>query len=99
MPVLENRKIVGIVSETDVALTADYGHAIKIVMSGAIVIEEDTTLSNALSKIRRYNISRLPVINMNGILVGVINALDIIKIFATQGESYKITRDRHDGCN
>ena len=25
LPVLENRKIVGIVSETDVALTADYG--------------------------------------------------------------------------
>ena len=28
--------------------------------------------------------------------MGVINALDIIKI-PTQGESYKITRDRHDG--
>ena len=87
LPVLENRKIVGIVSETDVALTADYGHAIiDEVMSGAIVIEEDTTLSNALSKIRRYNISRLPVININGILMGVINALDIIKILATPRE-------------
>ena len=56
-------------------------------MSGAIVIEEDTTLSNALSKIRRYNISRLPVINMNGILMGVINALDIIKILYSKERS------------
>ena len=89
LPVLENNKVIGIVSETDVALTADFGHAIRDgkVMSGAIVIEEDNTLGNGLSKIRRYNISRLPVINLNGILQGVINALDIIKILATPRET------------
>jgi CBS domain-containing protein/ribosome-associated translation inhibitor RaiA len=87
LPVIENKKIVGIVSETDVALTADFGHAIiDEVMSGAIVIEEYNTLSNALAKMRRYNISRLPVINLNGILKGVINALDIIKVLATPRE-------------
>jgi CBS domain-containing protein len=87
LPVLENNKVIGIVSETDVALTADFGHAIiDEVMSGAIVIEEDNTLGIGLSKIRRYNISRLPVINLNGILQGVINALDIIKILATPRE-------------
>src|SRR5919112_382683 len=91
LPVIENKKIVGIVSETDVALTADFGHAIiDEVMSGAIVIEEDNTLSNALTKIRRYNISRLPVINLNGILKGVINALDIIKVLATPREKRPI---------
>jgi CBS domain-containing protein/ribosome-associated translation inhibitor RaiA len=87
LPVIQSKKIVGIVSETDVALTADFGHAIiDEVMSGAIVIEEDNTISNAMSKIRRYNISRLPVINSNGILTGVINAIDIIKILATPRE-------------
>jgi CBS domain-containing protein/ribosome-associated translation inhibitor RaiA len=87
LPVLEKNKVVGIVSETDVALTADFGHAIiDEVMSGAIVIEEDNTLGIGLSKIRRYNISRLPVINFRGILRGVINALDIIKILATPRE-------------
>ena len=87
LPVVQNKKIIGIVSETDVALTADFGHAIiDEVMSGAIVIEEENTLSNAMSKIRRYNISRLPVINSNGILTGVINAIDIIKILATPRE-------------
>jgi CBS domain-containing protein len=55
-------------------------------MSGAIVIEEENTLSNAMSKIRRYNISRLPMINSHGILTGVINAIDIIKILATPRE-------------
>jgi CBS domain-containing protein/ribosome-associated translation inhibitor RaiA len=50
------------------------------VMSGAIVIEEDTSLADAISKMRRYNISRLPVINTKGILRGVLNILDVGKI-------------------
>ena len=55
-------------------------------MSGAIVIEGDTTLGNALSKMRRYNISRLPVIELNGVLRGTITALDVAKLIATPKE-------------
>ncbi|MDQ3883866.1 MAG: CBS domain-containing protein [Thermoproteota archaeon] len=88
MPVVnEKSKLVGIVSETDLASTADFGHAIvDEVMSGAIVIEEDTSLADAVSKMRRYNISRLPVINKKGILRGTLNILDIAKIIATPRE-------------
>jgi CBS domain-containing protein/ribosome-associated translation inhibitor RaiA len=93
LPVVEKQtgegrgKLVGIVSETDVAQTADFGHAIvDEVMSGAIVIEEATPLADALSKMRRYNISRLPVINNDGILRGVVNILDIASITATPKE-------------
>ena len=87
LPVVENGKLISIVSESDIVLTSDFGHAsVDEVMSGAIVIEENDTLSNALSKMRRYNISRLPVINSKGILTGTVNALDIIKIIATPRE-------------
>lgn len=87
LPVVEKGKLISIVSETDVILTANFGHAIvDEVMSGAIVIEEDYTLANALTKMRRYNISRLPVIKQNGVLSGIINALEIAKIMATPRE-------------
>jgi CBS domain-containing protein/ribosome-associated translation inhibitor RaiA len=87
LPVVENGELIGIISEKDVILTADFGHAIvDEVMSGAIVIEGDTTLGNALSKMRQYNISRLPVINSNGVLIGTIGALDIAKVIATPRE-------------
>lgn len=83
LPVVENGKLAGIVSETDLVQTADFGHAVvDEVMSGAIVIEEDTSLADAISKMRRYNISRLPVINTKGILRGVLNILDVGKIIA-----------------
>jgi CBS domain-containing protein/ribosome-associated translation inhibitor RaiA len=88
MPVVEDKdKLVGILSETDIVSTADFGHAIvDEVMSGAIVIEEGNSLADAISKMRRYNISRLPVINTKGILRGTLNILDIAKIIATPRE-------------
>jgi CBS domain-containing protein/ribosome-associated translation inhibitor RaiA len=87
MAVVEKGELVGIVSETDLVSTADFGHAIvDEVMSGAIVIEENTSLADAVSKMRRYNISRLPVINTKGILRGTLSILDIAKIIATPRE-------------
>jgi CBS domain-containing protein len=87
MAVVEKGELVGIVSETDLVSTADFGHAIvDEVMSGAIVIEENTSLADAVSKMRRYNISRLPVINTRGILRGTLSILDIAKIIATPRE-------------
>ncbi len=84
LPVVEKGKLVGIVSETDLVRTADFGHAVvDEVMTGAIVIEEDTSLADAVSKMRRYNISRLPVINTKGILRGILSILDVGRIIAT----------------
>jgi CBS domain-containing protein/ribosome-associated translation inhibitor RaiA len=81
LPVVENGRLVGIVSETDIAQTSDFGHAtVDEVMTGAIVIEEDTPLADAMTKMRRYNISRLPVISKAGLLRGVISILDAAAI-------------------
>jgi CBS domain-containing protein/ribosome-associated translation inhibitor RaiA len=87
LPVVEKGKLSGIVSETDLVSTADFGHAtVDEVMSGAIVIEEDTSLADAVSKMRRYNISRLPVINTRGMLRGTLSILDVGRIIATPKE-------------
>jgi CBS domain-containing protein len=87
LPVVENGKLVGMISETDVIATADFGHAsVDQVMSGAVVIEENSTLDNALAKMRRYNIARLPVINVDGVLTGIINALEITRVVAKPKE-------------
>lgn len=87
LPLLDNGRLKGLISERDILKISDFGHAtVDEVMSGAIVIEEQSTLGNALSKMRRYNISRLPIINTNGVLVGIINALDIAEVISTPRE-------------
>lgn len=87
LPVVEDSKLVGIVSETDVIPKTDFGNIlVDNVMVGAIVTEDDTALDSALAKMRRYNISRLPVIDSGGVLKGVINALDRAKVMTTARE-------------
>jgi CBS domain-containing protein/ribosome-associated translation inhibitor RaiA len=87
LPVVENGRLAGIVSETDLVSTADFGHAIvDEVMSGAIVIEEDMSLADAVSKMRRYNISRLPVISAKGMLRGMLSIIDVGRIVSTPRE-------------
>ena len=87
LPVIEDSKLIGIVSETDTILKTDFGNIlIANVMVNAITIKDDAMLDNALAKMIRYNISRLPVINSNGILIGVINPLDRAKIIAIPRE-------------
>src|SRR5215831_4628748 len=87
LPLLDNGRLTGLISETDILRNSDFGHAnVDEVMTGAIVIEERTTLGNALSKMRRYNISRLPIINSKGVLVGIVNALDIAEVISTPRE-------------
>lgn len=83
LPVVQDGKLAGMLSETDIAQTADFGHAIvDEVMTGAIVIEEDTPLADAVSKMRRYNISRLPVISKAGVMRGILSILDAAAIMA-----------------
>ena len=87
LPVVEDSKLIGIISETDVIPETDFGNTlVDDFMVGAIVTEDDTPLDTALAKMRRHNISRLPVINSKGVLKGVINALDRAKVMSTARE-------------
>jgi CBS-domain-containing membrane protein len=92
LPVVEDSKLIGIISETDVILKTHFGSTIvDNVMADAIVIEEETALDSALAKMRRYNISRLPVVDSSGVLTGIVNPLDRAKIMATPLE--RISKD------
>lgn len=93
LPVIAGRKLVGIVSETDLALAADVGDLlVDEVLTGAIVVEVDSTLNYALSIMRRQNISRLPVVNKDSKLVGVIDMLDIMRVLKAPRERLSASR-------
>lgn len=93
LPVIANDKLVGIISETDLALIVDVGNVgVDNVMTGAIVMEEDSALSYALSIMKRQNISRLPVINKNGKMVGAIDTLDIVQVLGVPKERMSASR-------
>ncbi|HEY7695332.1 MAG TPA: CBS domain-containing protein [Nitrososphaeraceae archaeon] len=84
LPVVDDSKLIGILSETDVILKTSFDKTtVDNAMSNVIVINDDVPLSLALAKMRRHNVSRLPVINSEGILVGILNALEKTRLLAT----------------
>ncbi len=87
LPVVDNKKFVGLVIDKDLVLNVELDNLkVNDIMSSPIVIDENSTLDNALSLMRKNNVSRLPVVNNNHFTIGVISLLDILKIFSIHNE-------------
>lgn len=78
---LENGKLVGILTNRDLRFETDYSRKIKDVMTSErlITAEMGTTLTQAQEILRKYKIEKLPLVDDNGILKGLITIKDIEK--------------------
>jgi len=83
IPVLDgNRKLVGIVTNRDLRFQKDVNLAVKEVMTSENIITtpEGTSLDSAKEKLQEYKIEKLPVVNENNELKGLITYKDITKV-------------------
>lgn len=83
IPIIENNKILGIVSTEDIIIALDEGKIDSPVeerMSRqVIVLEGDMPLSFAISYLNRYHYGRFPVVNKQQELVGTLSSKDVIR--------------------
>lgn len=80
-PVVDEGKLVGIVTQTDLDKVSDRSQEIslqQIMTPNPITVQTETTLSDVLYLLNRYQLSRLPVIEGQKI-VGIITRTDIIR--------------------
>ena len=77
----ENRKLVGIATNRDLRFVIDDSTKLKDVMTyeNLITAPEGTTLKAAEQTLQQYKIEKLPVIDQQGILLGLITFKDIEK--------------------
>lgn len=97
LPVLDHGKMVGLVSDGDIArispspattLSQYEIHSlmddlkVKQIMSKRVIaINEDAAIEEAAALMERNNISGLPVLSSVGVVIGVITARDILRAF------------------
>ena len=83
IPVVNStRKLVGIVTNRDLRFQKDVNLAVKDVMTSENIITtpEGTSLDSAKEKLQEYKIEKLPVVNENNELKGLITYKDITKV-------------------
>ena len=81
VPICEDGKLIGIITNRDLRFEEDFSRKIGEVMTkeNLIVAPEGTTLDEAQQILRRHKIEKLPIVDKNGGLKGLITIKDIEK--------------------
>ncbi|MDF2505320.1 MULTISPECIES: IMP dehydrogenase [Clostridium] len=84
VPVTVEGKLVGIITNRDIVFENDYKRAISEVMTseGLITAVENTTLEEAKEILKKHKIEKLPLVDENNYLKGLITIKDIEKVKA-----------------
>ncbi|ADL13192.1 CBS domain-containing protein [Acetohalobium arabaticum] len=100
--VTEDEDLVGVISRRDVDKVKqhDLMHApVKGYMSRQVVtIREDTTFKDIQQKLVEYDIGRLPVLNRNNELVGIVTRSDVLRVLYGEADYIKGMQNRY-GCS
>ncbi|MFZ1412730.1 MAG: IMP dehydrogenase, partial [Micropruina sp.] len=83
IPIIDNnRKLVGILTNRDLRFETDKRIRVKEVMTSEnlITAPQGTDMKKAEKILRQYKIEKLPVVNKQGILIGLITYRDILQI-------------------
>ena len=77
----ENKKLVGIITNRDIRFLEDYSMPIRDVMTkeNLVTAPVGTTLKQAQEILRHHKIEKLPLLDENGVLMGLITIKDIEK--------------------
>lgn len=81
VPICENRKLVGIITNRDMRFITDYSVKIKEVMTSENLVTAPvgTTMEQAQEILRKYKIEKLPIVDGHFMLKGLITIKDIEK--------------------
>nr|WP_275589238.1 CBS domain-containing protein [Sporohalobacter salinus] len=97
--VTENEDLVGVISRRDVDKVKqhDLMHApVKGYMSRQVVtIKEDTTFKDIQQKMVEHDIGRLPVLNDNDELIGIVTRSDVLKVLYGEADYIKGQQNRY----
>ncbi|WP_338598159.1 CBS domain-containing protein [Sulfolobus tengchongensis] len=94
VPIIDNNTIVGIFTEREVLkliTSLTFSGIVDSVMSTKLVtINEESNILDAAKLMARNNVRRLPILDNNDRLIGIITAADIVKFLSKKKEIGKV---------
>ncbi|MHA1685903.1 MAG: CBS domain-containing protein [Candidatus Heimdallarchaeaceae archaeon] len=103
IPVEEKGKIIGVIKDIDLiraAIDNFEGKQVKELMTqNPICITPDATIAKLIATSRTYNVSRLPVVNENNELVGIVSPHDLANLVITSSSEQTLgdrTAEKYD---
>ncbi|MDD3853055.1 MAG: IMP dehydrogenase [Syntrophomonadaceae bacterium] len=83
VPITEGRKLVGIITNRDIRFETDFSQLIKDVMTSERLVTAPvgTTMNEAMEILRKYKIEKLPLVDKEYNLMGLITIKDIEKTY------------------
>ncbi|OFV67702.1 MAG: signal transduction protein with CBS domain protein [Candidatus Syntrophoarchaeum caldarius] len=82
VPVLKDEKIAGIVTRSDLFDNPEEDQLALLMTRYLVTIDPDASIRDAVTLLVEYDIRRLPVITIDGTLVGILTVEDLIKLIA-----------------
>ncbi len=81
VPITDHGKLIGIITNRDIRFETDFTQKIRNVMTSENLVTgpEGTTLAEAQEILRQHKIEKLPIVDKNGMLKGLITIKDIEK--------------------
>ena len=83
IPIVEGKKLVGLISTEDIINALDKGYIDDLVdermTKNVIHLQDDMPLSFAISYLNKYRYGRFPVLNKDNELVGILTSSDVIR--------------------
>jgi CBS domain-containing protein len=94
VPVIDDkRKLAGIVSEHDLLAAIDDGHSLGALTAGDIMtgnpysVRPETTLGTLVHVLRASDLVRVPVVDAEDRLVGIIARRDVLRTYLSNGST------------
>jgi CBS domain-containing protein len=94
VPVVDDgRRLAGIVSEHDLLAAIDDGHKLGVLRAGDIMtgnpysVRTETTLGTLVHVLRASDLVRVPVVDADDKLVGIIARRDVLRTYLAAGSS------------
>ncbi len=80
LPVLENGKLCGIITNRDMRFATDFSMRVEDLMTTKLILEQGTpSVDSAEKKFNQYKIEKLPVVDKDNHLTGLITVTDMEK--------------------